>query len=201
LWTTEELELDCEVVMLPFPPRYLAKDFLLINPLGTVPALVDNGVVMTESVAIAQYLATRYGPTQLVVAADEPEYGDFLDFLHHSEATLTFPQTVYIRFHLLEKAKGLDEAGQLYADWFVARLARAELRLGEREFICANRFTIADIAMAYPLLLAQRIGLGERLSPVLSDYLGRLMDREAFKRASAREVAESERQGVPLPTW
>jgi hypothetical protein len=38
-WTLEEMQLDHKLVMLPFPPRILARDHLAINPLGTAPAL------------------------------------------------------------------------------------------------------------------------------------------------------------------
>ena len=42
LWTLEEMGLDYELITLPFPPRYLAKEYLQVNPLGTVPCLVDG---------------------------------------------------------------------------------------------------------------------------------------------------------------
>jgi glutathione S-transferase len=181
--------LDCEVVALPFPPRVRAPHYLELNPLGTVPALVDGDAVLTESAGIAHYLATRYGPTELAVLPDEPDYGRFIDFLHHSDATLTFPQTVYLRFRRLEADRGLGEAGDLYADWFVKRLKKVEQRLAGREYLCADRFTVADIAVSYALYLAIRIGLGDRLPPLLHEYLERLMQREGFRAAREREDA------------
>ena len=52
LWMLEELGLRYELRMLPFPPRALAKDYLALNPLGTVPLLTaDDGVRLTESAA------------------------------------------------------------------------------------------------------------------------------------------------------
>ena len=70
LWTLEELTVETggpayELKMLPFPPRVFQKSYLEINPLGTIPALFDEGKRMTESAAICQYLVTRYGPTSL----------------------------------------------------------------------------------------------------------------------------------------
>lgn len=44
LWMLEELALPYELKMLPFPPRVHARDFLALNPLGTVPAFVDDDV-------------------------------------------------------------------------------------------------------------------------------------------------------------
>src|ERR1700749_4819591 len=98
LWAMEELGLAYELIVLPFPPRYAAKAFMAINPLGTIPALIDGATFMTESAAIVQYLVTRYGPGELAVAPDDPDYGAWLNWLHFGEATLTFPQTLVLRY-------------------------------------------------------------------------------------------------------
>jgi glutathione S-transferase len=158
LWTIEEMGLDCDLVILPGVPRVQAKKYLGINPLGTVPTFVDEGIVMSESVGIALYLVTRYGPSPLAVSPDEPDYARFLDYLTHSDATLTFPQTVYLRDCMLEKDRNLGEAGQLYADWFEARLIRLRERVADRPFVAADRFTVTDITVCYPLFLARMIG-------------------------------------------
>ncbi|MBP9232216.1 MAG: glutathione S-transferase, partial [Phenylobacterium sp.] len=94
LWALEELGLAYELKLLPFPPRVLAPEYLAENPLGTIPLLVDGSTRMTESAAIAQYLATRDGPTPLSVEPGDPAYGAWLNGLHFGEATLTFPQTL-----------------------------------------------------------------------------------------------------------
>ena len=98
LWALEEMGLPYQLHLLPFPPRIRRPDYLELNPLGTIPLLVDGEVRMTESAAIPQYLATRYGPTPLAVGVDEPDYALWLDWLHRSEATLTFPQTIVLRY-------------------------------------------------------------------------------------------------------
>ena len=98
VWALEEMGLPYELKMLPFPPRALAKEYLGLNPLGTIPFMIDGDTRMTESSAIGHYLATRYGPTPLAVAPDEPEYGAFLNWLYFGEATLTFPQTLVLRW-------------------------------------------------------------------------------------------------------
>jgi glutathione S-transferase len=55
--------------MLPVP-RVLPKDYFAINPLGTIPFVIDGETRMTDS-----YLGTRHGPTPLIVGIDEPAYG------------------------------------------------------------------------------------------------------------------------------
>jgi glutathione S-transferase len=193
-WAAEEAGVAIDLRILPFPPRYRAPEYLALNPLGTVPLLVDGETRMTESCAIAHYLATREGYTDLAIAPGERDYGEYCDYTYHADATITFPQTVYMRFCLFEKDKGLEEAGQSYARWFHKRLIKVEQRLEGREYLCADRFTIADICVGYALILAESIGLDEGVPESLKAYRARLTAREAYQRAFARE--EEGRRGL-----
>lgn len=186
-WAAQEAGVEIDLRVLPFPPRYLAPDYMAINPLGTVPLLVDGETQMTESCAIAHYLATRDGYTPLAIAPGMRDYGEYLDYTYHADATITFPQTVYMRFCLFEKDKGLEAAGQAYAKWFHKRLIKVERRLEGREFLCADRFTVADICVGYALILAQSVGLDEGVPQGLKEYRARLTARPGFMRAVERE--------------
>lgn len=186
-WAAEEARVALDLKILPFPPRYLAPEFMALNPLGTVPLLVDGETRMTESCAIAHYLATRDGYTDLAIAPGERDYGAYLDYTYHADATITFPQTVYMRFAIFEKDKGLAEAGVAYAKWFHKRLVKVEERLRNREFLCADRFTVADICVGYALILAESVGLDDGVPDSLKAYRARLTAREAYQRAFARE--------------
>ena len=102
LWALEELGLPYELKMLSFPPRVFAKEYLGLNPLGTIPFLIDGDTRMTESAAILEYLVVRHGPTPLAVGTGEPEFGAYLNWLHFGEATLTFPQALILRYSRFE---------------------------------------------------------------------------------------------------
>ena len=195
-WTAEEIGLDLPLVMLPFPPRARAKHYFDITPLGTVPAMVDGDTVLTESSAIAHYLAIRHSPGDLAVLPEERDYGAFLDFLHHADATLTFPQTVRMRFALFETERGLAQAGEAYGEWFGKRLVKIDQRLASREWLCADRFTVADICIAYALYLTRVSRLQHHLTPRLSLWLDTATARPAFQRAVAREAEQALAQGA-----
>ncbi|WP_296716199.1 glutathione S-transferase family protein [Erythrobacter sp.] len=188
-WAAEEAGVPIDLRILPFPPRYLAPEYLELNPLGTVPLLIDGDTRLTESCAIAHYLATRGGTSELAIAPGERDYGEYLDYTYHADATITFPQTVYMRFAIFEKDKGWADAGHAYAKWFHKRLVKVEQRLDVREFLCADRFTVADICVGYALILAQSVGLDDGVPQSLKDYRARLTARSAYQRAVAREEA------------
>ncbi|MEN8860340.1 glutathione S-transferase family protein [Qipengyuania flava] len=187
-WAAEEAGVAIDLRLLPFPPRFQAPEFLEINPLGTVPMLVDGETAMTESCAIAHYLASKGSDRSLVVEPDEADFAAYLDFTYHADATITFPQTVYMRFALFEKDKGWGDAGQAYAKWFWKRLVKLEQRLESREYLCADRFTVADICCGYALILARKIGLDEGVPATLKAYRERLTAREGYLRAVEREA-------------
>jgi glutathione S-transferase len=192
LWALEEMGLPYRLHRLPFPPRMLQPDYLEENPLGTVPLMIDGDVRMTESAAIPQYLATRYGPSPLAVDAREPDYGLWLDWLHRSEATLTFPQTIVLRYTQLEpEERRLQQAADDYAQWFLSRLRHVTRALNDREWLCAGRFTMADVCVGYALLLARNLNLGHKFSPEVSTYWERLSSRYGFLAAKAAQSAQT----------
>lgn len=183
LWTLEEMQLPYEPVMLSFPPRALEPSYLEINPLGTIPYMVDGEVRMSESTAICLYLTARYGPTPLALSSDEADYPLFLNWLFFSDATLTFPQTIVLRYRRFEPPeRRIDQAAADYEKWFFGRLRIVENALADREWLCSGRFTIADIAIAYALHLAEAIvGLGDGFGPNVRSYLARARARPAYE--------------------
>ena len=198
LWMLEELGLPYELVMLPFPPRAAARAYLDVNPLGTVPLLVDGSTRMTESAAICQYLCAISAPTPMQVGPEEPDLGAYLNYLHFGEATLTFPQTLVLRYTRFEpEERRQPSVAEDYARWFLARLRTLEPVLAAQPYLCAGRFTAADVSVGYALMLAQHIGLADRFTPAVASYWQRLEQREGFRRALRAQDAAAATQGVP----
>jgi len=202
LWMLEELGLPYRLRLLPFPPRVHARPFLQENPLGTVPLLEDGATRMTESAAMCQYLAARHGAGALDVAPSDPAYGSYLNWLHMSDATLTFPQTLVLRYtHFEPPERRQPQVAADYARWFLARLRAVDAAVQHGDFLCAGRFTAADVAVAYALHLAQHLGLDGQFPPAVADYWRRLQARPAFQRALQAQHRAAQDQGVdPTPS-
>jgi len=198
LWTLEALDLDYELRMLPFPPRVHQRQYLETNPLGTVPAFEDGAVRMTESTAICQYLVDRYGPSPLAVTAEEADYGLYLDMLHFGEATLTFPQTLILRYGRFEAPeRRLPQVVEDYTRWFLARLRRIDGLLSDRQYLCAGRLTLADISVGYAVMLADYLKLSAHFPVPVQRYWQRIRADAAFQRALTRQQEAALTQGVP----
>jgi glutathione S-transferase len=197
LWALEEIGLPYRIEILPFPPRYLARQYLKINPLGTIPLMVDGETRMTESAAICQYLADRYAGPPLAVRPDEPGYGAYLNALHFGEATLTFPQTIVLRYSQLEKPdRRLPQAVSDYARWTLGRLNGLAANMGEAEYVAAGRFTVADISIGYALMMLGFVDLFDQAPASLQAYYRRLAERPAFHRAKAAQQAAAAAKGI-----
>lgn len=200
LWTLEELGLPYALRVLPFPPRERAPDYLEVNPLGTIPFFTDGETTMTESAAICHYLVTRHGPTPLAVAEGEPDYGRFLNFLHFGEATLTFPQTLVLRYGRLEpEERRLPQVVDDYARWFMSRLRAVEAAMQRAPWLAGSRFTAADVSVGYALLFAERLGLAARFSPGVAQYWQRLQARDGYRRALASQARAAAERGLAEP--
>ncbi|CAN7560371.1 glutathione S-transferase family protein [Pseudoduganella sp. LjRoot289] len=197
LWALEELGLGYQLNMLAFPPRIADKGYLRLNPLGTVPLMCDGDVRMTESAAICHYLGAKYGPSALVVHAGEPDYGAFLNWLHFGEATLTFPQTIVLRYERFEAPeRRIPQAAADYRRWFLGRLRTLAPILSTQPGICAGRFTMADISLGYALLLAEYLGMEAEFPEPVRHYWRQLQQRDGYQRARTAETAAAKTQGV-----
>ncbi|WP_022957908.1 glutathione S-transferase family protein [Spongiibacter tropicus] len=184
LWALEEMEIDYELVTLPFPPRLFQREYLDVNALGTVPFFRHGQVEMTESTGICLYLVEQYQRYDLGLRSGDADYGNYLNWLFHSDATLTFPQTLILRYSQFEPAERRQpQVVEDYRLWYLARLKRLNAHLLDHDYLCENRFTIADIAVGYALYLGEGLGLAGFYEPQVQAYLARLKARPAFQRA------------------
>ncbi len=112
----------------------------------------------------------------------------WLDWLHRSEATLTFPLTIVLRYSQLEpEERRLQQAANDYTQWFLSRLRHLTRALGDREWLCAGRFTMADLCVGYALLIARTLNLEHKFSPEISAYWDRVITRPGFVAAKAAQ--------------
>jgi glutathione S-transferase len=187
IWAAEEIGADLEVHALGFPPRAREPGYFDINPTATIPAFIEGDLMLVESMAIAEHLAETRGGDELIVPPGDPDRPWYLQFVLMGEATLVPPLTKIVRYRMLEpKDRRLPQAAEDGANEFIDRLKHVSRRLEGREWLAADRFTLADISVGYAVYLGDFLRLGERMPASVADYLERLKARPAFQRALAR---------------
>ncbi|HTV84585.1 MAG TPA: glutathione S-transferase [Dyella sp.] len=200
LWLLEELGLPYEIkryerdrkTMLA-PPELRA-----VHPLGKSPVITDGELTLAESGAIIQYLGDRYGAGRLIEAPGTPTRLRINYWLHYAEGSampllllkLVFRrvQTAPAPFFVRPVAKGI--AGKVQHDFvdpqIALHLAYMEGELARAEWFGGAPFSVADIAMSFPLeVAAARGGLDERY-PHLQAFLQKIHARPAYRRAIER---------------
>lgn len=181
LWLLEELGVDYELVEIDIRAEDgVPESYRAIQPNKKVPAIELDGVVVTERAAITIFLADRFPAAGLAPAISDPDRGTYLTMLVYNDAVLD--PCISARAHGLEYV-GNDYSFGVFDD-MVAYLDRV---LGDRPYAAGDRFTAADIQLASSIAFTmnQLKVLPEK--PVFVDYLGRVLDRPANKRAEAKD--------------
>ena len=185
VWLLEEIGLPYELEKFQLGQKEMrAPDYMAINPNGRVPTLVDSDVTITESTAIAQYLAAKYAPN-LAPSPDAPNFADYLQWLHYAEGMIMPPINNYVvETILLPPERRNDEIAMRALKLLNRTLSAVEKHMKEREFL-ADHFTIADTITGHAVIMARRFDADFSLLPNLSNYADRLEIRPAFQRAEA----------------
>lgn len=149
----QELGVLYELKTPPFPPWVYVKPFPSLNPLGDVPIMIDESLVMTESAGIWKYLCALSAPTPMNAETSEAAFGPCMNYLHFGAATLTFPQTLVLRYaHFEPDERKQPQVAADYQKWFLSRLRALEPVLSDSPYLCTGRFTAADVLVGYARL-------------------------------------------------
>jgi glutathione S-transferase len=189
LWLLEELGDAYEVETIGYPPD---EAFRKATGLPSVPAIVDDGIVMGESIAILQYLTGRRLQRSLELgltvgpSPDPAAYAEHLQFLHLGEASLMTPLSLYARTSRMAPEDEPNYTAQECARRVRTRVQVVEDHLADgRPYLTGPVFTIADISVGYALAFARFRELDRLIPPATTKYLDRVQARPAFQRAVA----------------
>ena len=137
-------------------------EYLAINPMGKMPVLaLDDGTNISESMAICRYLEELH-PEPNMFGRDALERAKIEMWNRRMELDLMLPAIGFFR-HTHEFWKDREpqvpEYGQLCAEQVRARMDWLDAELGTREFIAADRYTVADITAQCALIVAKFCGI------------------------------------------
>ena len=188
VWLMEELGEEYKIVPVTIP---VAPEYLEVSPIGSIPAIDDDGIVLSESIAILQYITGRRLPDAMAftVGPQEPaDYAAHLQFLHYGESSLTAPLSAVFRTRILG-GEGQQDSFTVndQLNSFIKRIALLDLRMADgRDYVMGDKFTIADISIGHALGMALALKLEDHLSQPVRDYAARLQARPAYQRAVAK---------------
>lgn len=178
VWMLKELQLPFEHVPTDFLEGGTHQpEFLKINPNARVPALVDDDLVLFESLAINLYLARRYadgtlGPDGVAEEAQAIQWS--LWAANEIEKTLLFAAAN--QFLFAPDQRNLEEA-QVALTKLGRPFAVLDARLGSQNWLIGSRFTVADLNVAAVMTLIPLAGIDISHWPAMHDWLHRCLER------------------------
>jgi glutathione S-transferase len=181
-WMLEEIGAPYDTHFLDYGTSMKAPDYLAINPMGKVPAIVHMGHVVTECAAICAYLADLFPAAGL--APTDAERADYYRWMFFGAGPVEAAITNHAAGFEIEPGR---ERTFGYGTYEATIDALASAVTG-RDFICGTRFLAVDVYVGAQIDWGLHFKtISER--PAFAAYVERLRARPAYQRAKAIDAA------------
>ena len=176
-WLLEELGVPYDMKILDFEKReHKSPEYLKINPMGKVPAIVHRGIAVTEAAAICTYLADAYPSAGLAPALDDPQRGTYLRWLFFGAGCVE-PAIV----DKLCNRPAVERKGALGYGSYEDTLDALETALKPGPWILGGRFSAADIYVGSQIQWGLMVKALEP-RPLFLQFVERIGARPAMKK-------------------
>lgn len=179
LWALEEMQVPFEIVGLDHPAHELNTDaYRRLSPFEQLPAIDDDGVVLSESAAILIYLGRKFGK---LMPRDLTGEAQVTRWCLAAMNSLELPLLSLTLIDWVEQESGCARYRAFLKRWAELRLPQLERWLDGREWVATESFTVADILVAHVLSVVQDDAL---LAPHerVRAYRDRCLARPAWQR-------------------
>jgi glutathione S-transferase len=184
LWLLEELELPYEINSMKFHPSDLKSDeHRSRHPLGRIPVLEDEEVIIYESGAIVEYILARHAPGKLKPAITSKLFPSYLQWFHYCEGmVMPAMNTIVVQTIILpEERRNAEILGQ--AQRLLSKsLIPVNESLENKKYLIGD-FSAVDIMLGHSLYMSKKLKcVNEELINILN-YLSRIEARPCFQKA------------------
>jgi glutathione S-transferase len=178
-WMLEEAGAPYEMKILDLEKReQKSPEYLAINPMGKVPAIVHRGVVVTETGAICAYIADAFPEAGLAPAPRDPARGTYYRWLFFSAGCVE-PAVVDRAFARPQ----VERPGAIGYGTYDDTMNALESAVTPGPFILGEGFSAADVYVGSQIVWGMRFKTIEP-RPAFEAYAARCTARPAFARAS-----------------
>jgi len=167
-------------------------EYLAINPAGRVPAIDDDGFLLSQSDAICKYMCGLSGPSSFYPddIHKQAKINQWIDFT--TQHVLAAMGRVFFN-RVVAKLLGQepDEASvKTGMDMLARDLPMFEAKLARHDFVIGEKITLADITLAAALEPSEMCGVDLTPYKAITKWRAAIMEREFYKRVHARFAAE-----------
>ena len=189
LWALEEMQMPFEIVGMDHPAHDLSSDaYRRLSPFEQIPAIDDDGVVLSESAAILIYLAKKAGK---LIPPDPAGEAQVVRWCFAAMNTVELPLLTLLLMRFVTKGDEPPGYREFTVKWAKRHLGNLERWLDGREWIATEAFSVADILMAHALDEIKDKSLIEPYARVVG-YREKCFARPAWKRTLDSYLARVE---------
>lgn len=184
----EELGVEYDIHVLNMKAgEHKKAEYLAVNPLGKVPAILHDGALVTEQAAVYIYLADLYGDKGLAPRIGQPLRGPYLRWMVYYGSAFE-PAVV-------DKAQKRDPAPPAMSPYgtFDEALKVVTDQLAKGPFLLGDKFQACDMLWGNALGWITKFGIIEA-TPLIKAYIGRVTERPSVQRANAKDAAWAAQQ-------
>ena len=188
IWLLEELGLDYEIETYQRDPetQRAPAEMKALHPYAKSPMLRDGDRIQIESGAIFEYVMGRYGDAGLVPKPEDPDWPDYLVWMHFAEGSAMLPILLdHFQAAGLAGPPGTSTLAQMARGGMDELYAFVESSLEGRAWLAGDRFTAADVIMGWVVEVVDQRGEIEPY-PNMQRYLAALRARPAYQRAKEK---------------
>jgi glutathione S-transferase len=184
VWLLEELGLEYEVNIMPFTKEGLkSPEHRSRHALGRVPVLEDGDISIFESGAIIDYVLERHKNGGLKPNSDAPEFPFYLQWYHYCEGMVMPPMNQIVVQTILLPPDRRDEVVLSQAKNLLTKsLAPVNENLADKDYLIGD-FSAADLMLGHSCFMANRLGCVSDEMQNIKDYVAKIANRPAFKKA------------------
>lgn len=189
LWALEEMQLPFELAGMDHPAHDLSSDaYRRLSPFEQIPAIDDDGLVLSESAAILIYLARKSGR---LIPADPAGEAQVLRWGFVAMSSVE-PPMLGLMVHDWTADGGCAKPREFLVSWIHRVLGNLERWLAGREFIATADFSVADILMTHVLSATLHDESLIAPYPGVAAYRDRCLARPGWQRTMAAYLARVE---------
>ncbi|MBW7470767.1 glutathione S-transferase family protein [Marinobacter sp. M216] len=187
-WMLEEVGSDYRQVLLDYDTQMKADDYLAINPMGKVPALVHRGQVVTECAAICAYLADAFSDAGL--APEPKDRAAYYRWLFFAAG----PLEAAVMDRVLQANVSRDQERMVGYGTYEQTVSAIAGAVSANDYVAGDRFSAADVYVGSHLMWGMEFGSIPRRAEFES-YVARLIERPALVAAKAIDDALAAQTG------
>ena len=184
LWLLEELQLEYSLNKIKFHPSELKSDeHRKRHPLGRVPVLEDEEIIIYESGAIVEYLIARHSNGELKPEVSDPAFPNYLQWFHYCEGMIMPPMNTIVVHTLILPEERRNEEVLRQAKNLLTKALLPVNQLLEKNKYLIDKFSGVDFMLGHSLYMSNKLKCVSDEMINIKNYLSLINEREAFQKA------------------